>query len=180
MQGAADGRGKGRGEGGEDAKEAAYYARVAGALRAYRYEALREVSRRERHASRLSEAHKARLIPGMGAWKRDVERRAVEANAAFLEAVADSAWSPPAGAAAAAAPTATSAHMLSKAISTLHQCVRDWSAEGARERDECYGAILEELKARLPNTGACADKRCGRARRRIPRRAPPLTTAAVL
>jgi N2227-like protein len=42
----------------------------------------------------------------------------------------------------------------SKVRSTLHQLVRDWSAEGADERAQCYAPILAELKARLPVTTA--------------------------
>ncbi|KAG5188547.1 N2227-like protein-domain-containing protein [Tribonema minus] len=43
-------------------------------------------------------------------------------------------------------------HNASKTRSTLHQLVRDWSAEGADERAQCYAPILAELKARLPIT----------------------------
>ena len=39
---------------------------------------------------------------------------------------------------------------FSKLLSTLHQCVRDWSSEGEEERKMCYGPILEELDARVP------------------------------
>lgn len=42
----------------------------------------------------------------------------------------------------------------SKVRSTLHQCARDWSAEGAPERDACYKPLLEELKRVLPVTAA--------------------------
>lgn len=34
---------------------------------------------------------------------------------------------------------------LDKARSTVHQLVRDWSAEGAAEREACYGPVLQAL-----------------------------------
>jgi hypothetical protein len=40
---------------------------------------------------------------------------------------------------------------MSKVRSTLRQCVRDWSAEGASERRACYGPILDELQRLYPN-----------------------------
>lgn len=43
----------------------------------------------------------------------------------------------------------------SKVRSTLRQCVRDWSQEGAEERALCYGPILSELERLHPD----ADKR---------------------
>ena len=38
----------------------------------------------------------------------------------------------------------------SKVRSTLRQAWRDWSAEGAVERNQCYGPILKELQERFP------------------------------
>ena len=40
---------------------------------------------------------------------------------------------------------------LDKARSTLHQLYRDWSAEGAAERQACYGPILQDLTDLLVN-----------------------------
>lgn len=51
-----------------------------------------------------------------------------------------------------------SAANFSKAKSTLHQLVRDWSSEGAAERDACYGAVMRELAAVLPVTPANANR----------------------
>mmetsp|Transcript_3455 Transcript_3455/g.12145 ORF Transcript_3455/g.12145 Transcript_3455/m.12145 type:complete len:480 (-) Transcript_3455:851-2290(-) len=39
---------------------------------------------------------------------------------------------------------------LDKVRSTLKQFVRDWAAEGRRERRQCYGPLLEELQRRFP------------------------------
>ncbi len=41
---------------------------------------------------------------------------------------------------------------FSKVVSTLHQFVREWSAEGEAERDACFGPLLAELCERLPVT----------------------------
>lgn len=40
---------------------------------------------------------------------------------------------------------------MSKVRSTLKQCVRDWSSQGERERNACYGPILKELEHLYPN-----------------------------
>ncbi len=45
-------------------------------------------------------------------------------------------------------------HVASKVRSTLHQLVRDWSEEGAKERDETYGRIRRELARVLPVTAS--------------------------
>jgi carnosine N-methyltransferase len=39
---------------------------------------------------------------------------------------------------------------MEKVYSTLKQFVRDWSAEGAFERDKCYGPLLAELEQLFP------------------------------
>jgi hypothetical protein len=43
---------------------------------------------------------------------------------------------------------------MSKVRSTLRQCVRDWSVEGAAERAACYGPILDELQRLFPDVAA--------------------------
>ncbi len=45
-------------------------------------------------------------------------------------------------------------HFSSKVRSTLHQLVRDWSEEGAQERDDSYGRIRRELARVLPVTAS--------------------------
>lgn len=39
---------------------------------------------------------------------------------------------------------------VSKARSTLRQFVRDWSVEGAEERDRCYGPLIKSLLEHVP------------------------------
>ena len=48
-------------------------------------------------------------------------------------------------------PTSSPSH-YSKVKSTLHQLVRDWSAEGAAERDASYAPLITELQRALPVT----------------------------
>ena len=43
-----------------------------------------------------------------------------------------------------------SEHDFSKAKSTLHSVVRDWSDEGAPERAACYAPCVAALRAALP------------------------------
>lgn len=45
---------------------------------------------------------------------------------------------------------------MSKVRSTLRQCVRDWSVNGAEERKQCYAPILGELERVFPDA---ADRR---------------------
>lgn len=46
-----------------------------------------------------------------------------------------------------------------KLISTIKQCVRDWSVEGKAERDQCYKPILQELEERFPSTTSNGNSR---------------------
>lgn len=48
---------------------------------------------------------------------------------------------------------------VDKVRSTLKQIARDWSEEGAEERDACYGPILEELSRRFPDVDQRGDVR---------------------
>ena len=61
-----------------------------------------------------------------------------------------------------------SEHDFSKAKSTLHSVVRDWSDEGAPERAACYAPCVAALRAALPAGGGGArDARGARAPPRV-------------
>merc|ERR1719343_1547218 len=45
----------------------------------------------------------------------------------------------------------------SKAFSTIKQFIRDWSREGAANRDKCYGPLLQALEKHVPLQGNDAD-----------------------
>jgi len=40
---------------------------------------------------------------------------------------------------------------VDRVYTTFRQIVRDWSSEGANERDSCYGVIIGELKLIYPS-----------------------------
>lgn len=47
---------------------------------------------------------------------------------------------------------------MSKVKSTLHQCVREWSTEGAEERKQCFEPLIKQLAQYLPVTAANKNK----------------------
>lgn len=47
-------------------------------------------------------------------------------------------------------PSRTTVRQIGKVSTTLHQLVRDWSAEGEEERNQSYTPVLEELQRLLP------------------------------
>lgn len=49
-------------------------------------------------------------------------------------------------------PTRASGNTMDKVCSTLRQFVREWAAEGAEERNLCYGPLLDALERHLPLT----------------------------
>lgn len=83
-------------------------------------------------------------------------KEAIRRNQAFLDAVVefqdrtspfsltDEDVTPIAG------PSRTTARQVGKVSTTLHQLMRDWSAEGEEERKQSYAPVLEELEKRLP------------------------------
>lgn len=99
------------------------------------------------------------------------QRRAIDVNQTFLHAVvAVHAGGGGDGHAAGRVPLGgpvdlstlprltASPHQFSKVASTLHQLVRDWSEEGAPERELCYTPLLDELVVRLPVTPSNKNK----------------------
>lgn len=182
-----------------DDVEYGHYMEIMRSFRDYPNWMAAEARRREAHLAQLPPKWKALLPASSFAPKADALRSAIDANAAFLASVADEQEAsgfgrqfahrertcgacghghgggephdhdaPPSGA-AAPLPTSSPAH-YSKVKSTLHQLVRDWSAEGAPEREACYGPILAELAKELPVTRGNANAQrvlvpgCGTAR----------------
>lgn len=43
-------------------------------------------------------------------------------------------------------------HHMAKVKGTLHQCYREWSADGAKERGQAFDPLIAELQKRLPVT----------------------------
>ena len=80
-------------------------------------------------------------------------REAIARNQAFFDAVIEfqDRSSPfPVVDSIHGATTRTTSRQVDKVNTTLHQLMRDWSAEGTKERKQSYGAVIEELERLLP------------------------------
>lgn len=80
-------------------------------------------------------------------------REAIARNQAFFDAVVEfqDMSSPfPVGDETPGGSSRTSARQIGKVNTTLHQLMRDWSAEGEEERQQSYGIVIEELERRCP------------------------------
>jgi len=132
--------------------ESRHFQEVLASFRGYDYFMLSEVARRERHAARMPAALAARLPEGAMATKVQRLKDATATNQAFLNGVleAESGFGPAAHPGTAAEGAQSTPSNYSKVLSTLHQCVREWGAEGAAERAATFGPILEELQRLLP------------------------------
>ncbi|KAL4444929.1 hypothetical protein ABPG77_003979 [Micractinium sp. CCAP 211/92] len=132
--------------------------RVAHALRHYRSGAEWEVARWERNLRLLSERHRA-LVPRL-ADKILEAQQCIYRNQLFISAVLDmfeeeSGYCPPHLAPANAAADEHEARVgggggvlpgdHDKARYVLKNTARDWSEEGAAEREQSYGRIVREL-----------------------------------
>jgi len=128
-----------------DEEENRHYDEVVHSLRSYKEDMFAEIERRER--ALMEEPELADLLPGghEGQLAKFRElRNAVLKSQEFLSRVADKNDSkrqlhemPPIG---------TRINNLSKVRSTLHQCAREWSAEGAQERSVTFDPLLEWLQ----------------------------------
>ena len=150
-------------ESSEDEAEAAHFNQIVQAFRYYREHSLLQVQRIESNMrilgsqwARLPEASRpATKIPAL--------LTAVEANSELLHALtthavfanSDRSREPPPDGPIAALP---SEFNMGKVRSTLRQFVREWSAEGAAEREGTFGLLLKELEARLPVPSPGSDR----------------------
>mmetsp|Transcript_30273 Transcript_30273/g.39928 ORF Transcript_30273/g.39928 Transcript_30273/m.39928 type:complete len:418 (-) Transcript_30273:175-1428(-) len=113
-----------------------------------------EMYRRKSHLNALKPDHLARL-PSKTFKKMEALEGAVLVNQRFLNAVVSSqnGFGPcdiPPFERALQDKIATSAANQSKIRTTLMMCVRDWSSEGAADRELAYGPLIQELEHRLP------------------------------
>lgn len=147
-----------------DAAEREALGRVAHALRHYRTGALWEVQRWERNLRQLSERHRA-LVPRMP-HKISEARQCIYRNHVFLDCMLsmyeeESGYAPPHLAPANSAADEREARVgdsvapgdHDKTRYVLKNLARDWSAEGAPEREQSYGRLLLELRRLLGGTG---------------------------
>lgn len=137
--------------------------RIAFAMLQYPSDAASEIARWQWNYDRLSDSHKALVahIP----TKILAAKRAVQANAAVLQAIVHEGermgMVGPALTAANAYNQRSSGHVSavdrSKVAYVLKNIVRDWSADGAAEREQCYGWMLERAAALFPDRHAAAE-----------------------
>lgn len=161
----------------EDRQEREAFERVMRAFRAYEIKVGWEVDRWQRNFDRLSPAQRE-LLPGYPAKIRrarsciaanqDVIRQMLEAftmgppQQHHQQQIFDAAVSLPATAAASGASSrvrdvsGVSSADIDKVSYVLKNIMRDWSTEGATERDASYRPIIEQLVSHFPQVSAAA------------------------
>ncbi|OQR91846.1 hypothetical protein ACHHYP_04298 [Achlya hypogyna] len=138
-----------------DREELAHYTEVLLSMKEYEGFVWREAFRKKQHLKRLSDKH-LKLLPE--ATKKDnitSHLRCAKQNQVFWDDICEmqKGFGPEVDLPTHVnfkQPLKTHPRHYHKLKSTLHQCVRDWAAEGAEERASCYSPILEELKRALP------------------------------
>ncbi|DAZ98999.1 TPA: hypothetical protein N0F65_011254 [Lagenidium giganteum] len=140
----------------DDAEERAHYESVLLSFREYEAFVMREIFRRKQHMLALPKDMQRRLP--QTSTLRNIHHfvNAAHHNQVFLERIVqaqlDSGPHVDLPTVTPQTPLKSPIRHLSKLKSTLHQFVRDWSEEGAKEREMCYGPILRELKRIMPVT----------------------------
>jgi len=146
-------------------EEIKHFLEVATSFQEYELYTLLEINRRENHIRQLCPEYLARLPP-QTFKKIEALEGAARVNQAFLDKLISS----QAGFGPCPIPSLadskrgftglikSTAANQSKMRTTLLMCVRDWSAEGARERENTYNPCLEELQLRLPITASNINK----------------------
>lgn len=127
--------------------------RIVNAMRNYESDAELEVLRWERNYEMLPERHK-RMLPNEPKKFR-MARECISSNMAFIQSLLQSyqgEGAPPhlrVDLSSLPAP-GTDPVDMDKVRYVLKNLARDWSEEGAPEREETYGPLLEELERVLP------------------------------
>uniref|UniRef100_UPI00358FC6E9 carnosine N-methyltransferase n=1 Tax=Myxine glutinosa TaxID=7769 RepID=UPI00358FC6E9 len=137
-----------------DRLEIDHFWRVVNAFRSYRAHALERINRAEKNFRSLPEAHR-RLLPHFLKHLEDVRHCALH-NAGVLQDVLASCNHMFENKdydfvdAAAESVRLASNFDMDKLNSTLKQVVRDWTLEGAVEREACYRPIIDEISNHFP------------------------------
>lgn len=126
-------------------EEDAHFNEVLHGFMTYEMDMLEVLGRRERNVKRVPEL--VQMLPG---GKDGLEqkyndlRTAVRKNQNFFNEVVENCKG---RAKLARLPSlSTQIRNLTKVRSTLHQCAREWSAEGQEERDKCFAPLLKWLQ----------------------------------
>ena len=139
----------------EEQEEQAHFDTIVQAFQYYHRHSLLQIDRIERNMCALKASDWDRLPPASRPEiKIPAMQEAVQANASLLEALTTSAVFSrseriPAPQLVERGARASEFDM-GKVRSTLRQFVREWSAEGAPEREQTFGVLLAELERRLP------------------------------
>lgn len=144
-----------------DQEEHFHFQRVIGSFTGYESMTIADVDRTHRASLRLTPQYLA-LLPRKCLEMRVAGlRAAAAANGAFLRRIIESqgAFGPPLECSPITCDSMVQRPQprslpresdFSKVRSTLHSCVRDWAEEGAAERAQCYGPLLDELVHHVP------------------------------
>lgn len=131
----------------EELKEAEHFCEVLHHMSNYATHCFQRFDKHERDFQGMKPHLKA-LVPSMESRMQNI-RRAVVNNQNFLRKVLEhqgTFMNPEMDYQAIGAKMhRLSDDKMSKVRSTIRQCVRDWSAEGKPERDQCYKPILDKL-----------------------------------
>eukprot|EP00966_Prymnesium_polylepis_P002733 62662-Prymnesium_polylepis.1 len=152
----------------EDIREVQHYGTIIRAYDNYRNWALRKVSKLEADYAKLSERHQRvlRTAEKLAAMRAAIDQNAaviaqlvephrsyVGSDVAHILVLADDGP----GGGMRAVPAANTNYVaesdMEKVQSTLKQFVREWGAEGEKERNEAHEPLLEALQAALPPRG---------------------------
>jgi carnosine N-methyltransferase len=149
----------------EEEEERLHFHKVRNAFGTYRKHGLAAVHRREEYLARLPADHQALLRRHGYQATLDDLKVALDQNHTIIKAVLadveDMFENVSHESKAEADPRVRPAQMdMEKVQSTLKQLVRDWSAEGAAERAQCYTPILAALRQLFP--GGEGEDRAGR------------------
>ncbi|PNF14289.1 Carnosine N-methyltransferase [Cryptotermes secundus] len=139
----------------DDEEEKAHFQRIVAAFKYYRAHSLQRVAKTEKYLRSLPAHHQA-LLENYHQHLTEI-RACIENNYQIIKLIIkDVAYMfenvNPTGPAESG--KAVSLHPsvadLEKVQATLKQFVRDWSEEGAQERETCYQPIVEEIVSHFP------------------------------
>lgn len=145
----------------EQIKEAEHFVDVISHFENYATHCFQRYHRIKTDVSMLDPAHRA-LLPGLEKKYSDIHQ-SVAVNQRFIREITNcqQAFMAPFVHYGALydRPWRHKEERQSKVRTTLRQCVRDWSAEGQKERAQCYGPLLEALAKRFPTPASRRGKR---------------------
>jgi carnosine N-methyltransferase len=145
----------------EDQKEAEHFCDVIAHFENYGSNCFAKFQQMEKDFNSLDPRFRA-MIPNLE-HKLEAVRKCVVINHAFIRTIVaqrEVFHTPGTNyTALSAVPRLLKEDRMSKVRSTLRQCVRDWSSNGAEERAQCYTPILRELERLYPNAAERSTRR---------------------